>query len=194
MDLILQFWGGGCYLLNKIFFALAEGKREQLKRQLRIIGWALYILGVPAWVIILIDKHDWIAAAIEAGGLPAMLLGLINAYRNTNQSRSRFDTFVTFATYSALLFGIGYSLYDYGGITTLSQGLEIGVMIGFLLGSYLLAKKNPSGWLFFMLMNLSMASLMLLQNKLLLTIQQLISPCFVIYGFLMATRSSSRKH
>lgn len=192
MDLLLQFWGGGCYLLNKIFFALAEGKREQLKRRLRMTGWSLYILGVPAWVVILIGKHDWIAAAIEAGGLPAMLLGLLNACREPKNANSYLDRIVTATTYSALLFGIGYSLYDYGGITAVSQILEIGVMIGFLLGSYLLAKKNSSGWLFFMLMNLSMASLMLLQNRQLLTIQQLISLCFVIYGYSVAVKSSSR--
>ena len=76
MDIILQVWGGGFYLLNKIFFALAEGKSENTKRQLKIAGWTIYILGVPAWVIILISKHDWIAASIETGGVPSMLFGL----------------------------------------------------------------------------------------------------------------------
>ena len=81
------------------------------------------------------------------------------------------------------MLGVGYSIKDYGGITSLSQVLEIGVTVGFLLGSYLLAKNNRFGWLFFMLMNGSMASLMLLQNKPLLAIQQIASLCFVIYGF-----------
>jgi nicotinamide riboside transporter PnuC len=89
-----------------------------------------------------------------------------------------------------LVFGVGYSLYDYGGITSGSQVLEIGVMIGFLLGSYLLAKKNSYGWIFFMLMNVSMASLMLVQNKPLLSVQQLVSLCFVIYGFTVAVKTS----
>ena len=48
MDIILQAWGGGFYLLNKIFLALAEGKNENTKRQLKIAGWIIYILGVPA--------------------------------------------------------------------------------------------------------------------------------------------------
>ena len=43
MDIILQIWGGGFYLLNKIFFALAEGKKEKTKRHLKIIGWITYI-------------------------------------------------------------------------------------------------------------------------------------------------------
>ncbi len=192
MDLALQAWGGGLYLLNKIFFALAEGKQETLKRQLRMIGWCVYILGVPAWVIILVGKHDWIAAAIEAGGVPAMLLGLVHAYQHTNTPHKGLDRFATFFTYAALVVGVGYSFHDYGGITSGSQILEIGVMIGFLVGSYLLAKKVIYGWLFFMLMNCSMASLMLLQHKPLLTVQQLVSLCFVIYGFTVALKTSRR--
>ncbi len=190
MDLFLQVWGGGLYLLNKVFFAVAEGKGDDAKRRLRIIGWIVYLLGVPAWVIILIFKHDWIAASIEAGGIPAMFFGLYNVWQDTHRPHRGFDLLTSFLTYSALTFGVGYSLYDYGGLTTLSQTLEIGVMFGFLLGSYLLAKKQSSGWLFFMLMNGSMASLMFLQHKPLLAVQQLVSLCFVIYGFTLAYRSS----
>jgi hypothetical protein len=65
-------------------------------------------------------------------------------------------------------------------------------MIGFLIGSYLLAKSNVYGWLFFMLMNGSMASLMLIQHKPLLFGQQLVSLCFVIYGFTVSVKSSRR--
>jgi nicotinamide riboside transporter PnuC len=71
----------------------------------------------------------------------------------------------------------------------LTQILEIGVMIGFLLGSYLLAKNRSRGWLFFMLMNVSMGSLMLLQDKPILAFQQAVSLCFVVYGYLIARRS-----
>ena len=82
MDIILQSWGGGFYLLNKIFFALAEGKNHKTKRRLKIAGWTIYLIGVPAWVVILVGKHDWIAASIEAGGVPSMLFGLYTVYRN----------------------------------------------------------------------------------------------------------------
>lgn len=193
MDFALQVWGGGLYLLNKIFFALAEGKQESAKRRLRIVGWVVYILGVPAWVIILVGKHDWIAASIEAGGIPAMMFGLYNVYMNPETPNIIFDQFASFCTYSFLIIGICYSLFDYGGISTASQVLEMGVMVGFLVGSYLLAKKNLYGWLFFMLMNVSMASLMLLQNKPLLSVQQLVSLCFVIYGFMIALKTSRVK-
>lgn len=189
MDLALQAWGGGLYLLNKILFALAEGKQESVKRKLRIVGWVVYLLGVPAWVIILVGKHDWIAASIEAGGVPAMLFGLYYVYQNTDRPHKGFDLIASFFTYSSLLFGICYSVFDYGGIASVSQLLEIGVMIGFLMGSYLLAKKNYRGWLFFMLMNASMASLMFYQNKPLLAGQQLVSLCFVCYGFAVACRT-----
>ena len=190
MDLVLQIWGGLFYLTNKICFALAEGKEKNRKRQLKIIGWTIYILGVPAWVAILIIKHDWIAASIEAGGIPAMLLGLYNVYKNSEKPNSFFDIIASFFSYAFIIFGTSYSLYDYGGITSISQLLEIGVMIGFLLGSYHLAKNKAFGWLFFMIMNGSMGTLMIIQNKPILAIQQTVSLCVVVYGFITAIRVS----
>ena len=148
MDLILQIWGGSFYLTNKICFALAEDKKKSRKRQLKIVGWVLYILGVPAWVTILIIKHDWIAASIEIGGIPAMLFGLFNVYKYSEKPNRFFDIIASFFTYAFIIFGTSYSLYDFGGLTSISQLLEIGVMIGFLLGSYLLAKNKSYGWLF----------------------------------------------
>jgi hypothetical protein len=190
MDLVLQIWGGLFYLTNKICFALAEGKEKNRKRQLKIIGWTIYILGVPAWVAILIIKHDWIAASIEAGGIPAMLFGLYNVYKNSEKPNSFFNIIASFFSYAFIIFGTSYSLYDYGGITSISQLLEIGVMIGFLLGSYHLAKNKAFGWLFFMIMNGSMGTLMIIQNKPILAIQQTVSLCVVVYGFITAIRVS----
>lgn len=190
MDLLLQIWGGSFYLTNKVFFALAEGKNRYRKRQLKLFGWTIYILGVPAWVLILILKHDWIAASIEAGGLPAMLFGLYNVYMNRETPSRILDMVASFFTYSVILLGTGYSVHDYGGITSISQLLEIGVMVGFLLGSYLLAKSRSSGWLYFMLMNTSMGTLMLIQDKPILALQQAVSLCFVVYGFVSATKTA----
>jgi len=79
LDLLLQAWGGGFYLLNKICFALAAGRGGAGRRRLRFGGWLVYLLGVPAWVILLIDHQNWIAASIEAGGVPSMILGLLAA-------------------------------------------------------------------------------------------------------------------
>ena len=112
-----------------------------------------------------------------------MLLGLHTVYQNSNSPNRLFDKVASFFTYGSIALGVGYSLFDYGGITSFSQILEMGVMLGFLLGSYLLAKNNRTGWLFFMIMNGSMATLMLIQHKPLLAVQQIVSLSFVIYGF-----------
>lgn len=192
IDLLLQLWGGAFYLTNKILFALSEGKHGLAKKNLKIKGWVIYILGVPAWVIILISHQDWIAASIEAGGIPAMLLGLYNTYHDNKKPHLLFNRIVALCTYSSLAFGLSYSFIHHGGIVSISQVLELGVMLGFLLGSYSIAKNNPVGWLFFMLMNLSMAALMLLQEKPILMVQQLVSLCFVIYG-LKKSRSHSHQ-
>ncbi len=112
-----------------------------------------------------------------------MFLGLYTVYKSSKSPNTLFDKVASFFTYGSILLGVGYSLFDYGGITSFTQILEMGVMLGFLLGSYLLAKNNRTGWLFFMLMNGSMATLMFIQNKPLLTAQQIVSLFFVIYGF-----------
>jgi hypothetical protein len=89
MELLLQIWGGGCYLLNKIFLSRSEGKLDG--RTVRIWGWAVYLLGLPAWVIILVMKRDWMAATIEAGGAPAMLLGLMAAMKGLERAPQAAD-------------------------------------------------------------------------------------------------------
>ena len=77
MDVFLQVWGGLFYLANKGLFSVAETQHStQRQRRLKIIGWLVYILGVPPWVIILVGHDNWIAASIEAGGIPAMVFGL----------------------------------------------------------------------------------------------------------------------
>lgn len=189
MDLILQIWGGGFYLLNKIFLSLAEGKGQRTNRKLRIVGWIFYILGVPAWVVILTSKHNWIAASIEAGGIPAMLFGLLNVYQDKAAPNKALDAVTASFTYAFVMLGTSYSLYDYGGLVAVSQLLEISAMTGFLIGSYLLAKNDLNGWLLFMLMNGSMAALMHLQHKPILAVQQLVSLCFVAYGFMKAVKT-----
>lgn len=191
MDLLLQIWGGSFYLANKVLLACAEGRSAPVQRRLKIAGWSIFLLGVPAWVIILIGQHDWIAAAIEAGGIPAMLLGLYNTIQHPQQASRRLNRLVSLCIYVALAIGLTLSLIHHGGLTSLTQVLESGVMVGFLLGSYILAQGNPLGWLFFMLMNLSMAALMYLQAHPILMVQQLISLCFVLYGFIQASRLKS---
>jgi len=69
INLLLQIWAGIFYLFNKIFFSQAErSKNNNLKRNWRIWSWVVYLIGLPAWVIIFVTEHNWIAAAIETGG------------------------------------------------------------------------------------------------------------------------------
>jgi hypothetical protein len=193
MDLMLQVWGGSFFLVSKMLFALAEGKPINAKSRLKVIGWSIYILGVPAWVIILLGNHNWIAASIEAGGIPAMLLGLYLTYKHQQKPHESFSVLVIFCTYTCLAFGLMKSLAMNGAGLSITQIMELGVMAGFLLGNYYMAKSNPCGWLFFMLMNISMASLMYLQQNRILMAQQLLSLCFVCYGF-MKTRKPNIEH
>jgi hypothetical protein len=189
MDLFLQIWGGAGYLAAKILLSHAEGIKND--RAWRIAGWLSYVIGVPAWVILLAGKHDWLAAANEAGGAPALILGLVLAWKGREKAHPAVDLAVRIFTYLMIALGAGYSLYVFHGITAFTQVLEIGVTVGFLLGSYLLAKKKAAGWLLFMLMLTSTATLMFIQGKPVLVIQQTISLVFVINGFVRAVRAKA---
>ncbi|MGD9419258.1 MAG: hypothetical protein Q7R22_009955 [Verrucomicrobiota bacterium JB025] len=182
MDLVLQIWGGSCYLVNKILFAFG-GKSGRRARSYQIAAWSIYIAGVPAWVIILVGHHHWIAASVEAGGLPSMLLGLYHAVKGDRVRHRAIGILVAFLTYASLVFGAACTFMTSGGVFGVTHILEIGVMLGFLLGSYQMAKGSNWGWYFFMLMNVSMATLMFLQMKPILMVQQLLSLAFVVIGF-----------
>jgi len=188
IDLFLQIWGGVFYLLAKILLAFAEGMNNG--RKLRIIGWFSYLFGIPAWVILLAGKNNWVVAAIDLGTVPSMILGIVTAWKQNIQVNKKFDIFVKVFTFFMIIVGVSYSVYYFHGITTFSQVLEILVTFGFLLGSYLLAKNNPNGWLLFALMCTCMGTLMLIQDKPLLAFQQGISLIVIIVGYIKAIQKA----
>ena len=178
--LLLQIWGGLFYLLNKVFFSKAERSKNNLEKQKsRFWAWTFYLVGVPAWVIILISGRNWIAAAIETGGAPAMLVGLINARRGKGHAPLWLDHFAKLA----LVIGLGLSLYDFGGLTTINQLLEMGMASGFLMGTYMLSKENSHGYFWLMLGNITCAWLMGIQTHWLLLVEQTISLGFVFDAY-----------
>jgi hypothetical protein len=182
LDLVLQLWGGTGYLAAKILLSYAEGLARD--RKWRIAGWTAYLAGLPAWVVRLSVHKDWIAAAIEAGGAPSLVLGLVLAVKRIDHAPKALDRCVSAFIYIMIVFGISYSLYLFKGITALSQILEFGVTIGFLIGTYLLARKKSTGWLFYALMLISMGVLMLIQGKIILVFQQAISLVVAVFGFI----------
>ena len=189
-NLLLQVWGGLFYLLNKVFFSRAErSKNNQGKQKSLFRAWAFYLIGVPAWVIILISGRNWIAAAIETGGAPAMLVGLINAQQGKKQAPLWLDHFAKLS----LAIGLGLSLYDFGGLTTLSQLLELGMAAGFLMGTYLLSKGKPYGYFWLMLGNITCAWLMGIQAHWLLLAEQIISLGFVFDAYWVQRRKLNIK-
>lgn len=189
MQLFLQIWGGFFYLGNKVLLSISEGHAQN--RRLRIGGWLFYLLGLPAWIIIFILERNWITAAIEAGSVPSMVFGLLVAWRGAGAAQKTiWARLSAWFAYALIPFGIGYSLYDYGGLVSITQLLEMGIVAGFLGGTYLLAKQNRRGWLLFMLMNASTALLMFVQENFIMAAQQVISLFFVLYGYVRSGKSA----
>lgn len=179
MDIFLQMWGGIFYLLAKVFLSYSEGKENY---KWRICGWLAYLAGIPAWIVVLAQNHNWIAMTIELGGAPAMIFGIITTIQKPNYF-PKIDIVVKIFVWVLVIIGIVYSVYESHGIILLSQTLECGVTIGYLGGTYLLAKRNRDGWLFFALMNVSMGTLMTIQNKWIFVVLQIVSLYYVFRGF-----------
>lgn len=187
LSIIMQVWGGIFYLLNKIFFCISE-HNPQKRKTWRVCSWIVYLIGLPAWVIIFIWEHNWIAASIETGGVPSMALGLIIALRGKGKE----PKWLNFIAIVAIVSGITYSLYDFGGITTINQVLELGIVVGFLTGTYMLAKERPIGYLWFLLMNSSNSVLMYIQDYRMLCLQQVISFIIVFDAYRIQKKNVGR--
>ena len=104
-----------------------------------------------------------------------MLVGLIIAWRGHGHEPKWLD----YIARLSVLAGMGLSLYEFGGIKTVNQWLELGIAAGFLMGTYTLAKDKAHGYFWLMLGNVSCASLMGIEGYYILMIQQLVSLLFV---------------
>jgi hypothetical protein len=187
---ILQIWGGVFYLLNKIFLAFAEKSegRNPTDKRWRIWAWVVYLIGTPPWVAIFVMKRNWIAAALEVGGIPAMILGLIIALRGKGKE----PQWLHWIAIGAIALGLGYSLYDFGGFKTLNQTLELAIVSGLLVGTYLLAEEQPSGYLWFIFMCSANTVLMWRHQYPWLVAQQIVSLAFIGYAYYVQKQKVKR--
>ncbi|MBT4849758.1 hypothetical protein HON36_02815 [Candidatus Parcubacteria bacterium] len=174
---LATWWAGGFYLLNKIFFSQAERcKVDSKKRVLKIFGWAVYLVGLPAWCYLFYWRKDSIAFYVEISGAVIMILGLIVAWIGIKKTPKWFVVI----GFVAVGIGMKYSFQDFGIMQETKQWLELGISIGFLAGTLLLALERRSGYLWFVFMNISCALLMGIEHKsVVLTVQQIVSLYFV---------------
>lgn len=190
----LQWLGGVFYLLNKLFLAFAERAmqhgNDRANRRWRIYSWVAYLFGLPPWVILFALKRDWIAASVETSGLPAMMLGLVLALKGRKAKTPRWLDWLAKA---AIMGGFAYSLWDFGGLKTWSQLVEIGLVLGFLVGTYLIALEKASGYLWYVLMHVACGYLMLIQDLPWLFAQQLLSLVFIADAFITTQRQKRGK-
>ena len=185
METLFQVWGGFFYLLSKIFFSRAERSKEKDARKvLRAFAWITYLIGLPAIVLLFILNSNWIAMSVEAAGGVSMVFGLLTAIVGINKT----PKWLNWLALVAALAGGAYSFYDFHGITTYTQLLEIGTVIGFLSGTYLLARDDSRGYVGFILMNVSTFGLFFIQDCQIMAVQQVISLGFVIDAFVMNMR------
>lgn len=172
------------YLLQKVFLWMAEvaddRNDEVIERRWRIAAWAVYMVGLPPWVIIFISERNWIAGLVEASGFPAMVLGLAIAIRGTKE---KLPPWIFEITIASALCGFAASFWDFKGINTINQWLEIGLVLGYLVGTYQLALENAGGYLWYVLMHVSCGWLMWIQHSPWLCAQQVASLGFIVAAY-----------
>ena len=116
LNLLLQLWGGAFYLLNKLFFSRAErAVRVQTRQRWLTIAWSCYLIGLPPWVFIFITERNWIAAAVETSGVPAMIMGLIAARKQVRISADH--AWLDHLAKLTVVVGLGLSFYDFGAFS-----------------------------------------------------------------------------
>lgn len=189
MSVLMQLIGGIFFLLNKIFFSVGERARLNKRsdpQTWRVWAWICYIIGLFPWVIIFFWEKNWIAASVELSGLPSMVMGLIIALQAGDSKKAP-----RWLDRLAMIFipiGIAFSLWDFGGFTALTQWLELGLVVGYVIGTYQLAKQNAQGYLWFVLMHVCCGYLMWVQSYGWLTLQQAISLVFIADAYVMSRR------
>ncbi|MEP1035524.1 hypothetical protein [Ekhidna sp.] len=189
ISILLQTWGGLGYLLNKVLFSRAErSSNSKTKKNYRIWSWIAYLSALPAWIIVFISEDNWIAAAVEFGGAPSMIMGLLIALKGNGKQTKYVNHFAKVF----VLLGLCLSLNKTGGLFQLTQLIELGIACGFLLGTYFLAKDALSGYLWLVLGNISCAILMGLEEFYILMSQQIISLLFVLDAYFVRRRNLNR--
>jgi hypothetical protein len=87
METFLQIWGGVGYFFAKVLLVRAEFVADG--RKLRLSGWSLYLLGLPAWVILLVSKQKNIKDAKCKNDNPGSFCGKEKSRRKRRGIRIR---------------------------------------------------------------------------------------------------------
>ncbi len=185
---LLQLAAGGFYFLNKAFLLSKLIVRDSKKRLQNILASVIYPFGLPFWIIIFNLEKDYIALSLEAGGIFSMILGIYTSIKGKSQKTKIFEKGCLVITILFILFGAIESINEYGGIKTLTQILEISIVTGFLVGTYYMAIQSKKVYFYFMFMNLSCATLMLIQGNPLLFWFQLASLVWMGMGYIITKK------
>lgn len=188
---MLQIWGGAGYFLARFLLFRAEFVKND--RALRLAGWIIYLLALPAWAVLLAGSKNWIACAIEIAVIPVILLGIVCAARQNYRPNRIIDRIIKLFACVMITAGIACSVYTFKGVKTVSQILELTLIFGYLAGNYLLAQRNPFAYLMFMLRPVCMGLLMYVEAKPLLSLQQAISLAPALLSFIRVMKKTKGK-
>ncbi len=172
---VLQVFGGGFYLLSKVFLSLA-GESLLLRR----IGWSVYIAGVPFWMMLLWIKSDYIVLGLEFGGGLILVYALIKTFQKEVKGTTKLDIAANGLCVILFFVALYYTLGTKG--FGFHPFLEVVIAFSFAISIMMLAKKDDRGWYVMLLLHVATGTLMYRQDVWLLAIQQAISGCFALWA------------
>lgn len=181
----LSLWGGGFYLLNKVFLNLMERARPnnvQAYWLFRQFAWIVYLIGLPFIVFMFFREKNWIFGMIELGGAPAMAYGILAAF-----SKKKGPAWLDHLALAAIPVGLVLSFLNFREARTFA--LEVLGSAGFLVGTYLLSKDRKGGYWWFTLMNLATGWLLYIENYPLFVPQQIFSVLLVLDAMRIRNRN-----
>lgn len=189
MYILCEWLAGLFYLYQKIGLAAAEKvELSKTKRLVLISAWAIYILGLPLWLVVFYHNDNFIAGAIEFSGLPAMTLGLVNAIKKQDKKAPRWLLTLSFIF---MVVGSLLSFHVLGTLTSVKQLLEFTLSVTFLVGTFRLSLKpnRRDGYLWYIVMHSSCAALMYIQHSPHLFWMQIVSIIFIVYAYFKSRKA-----
>ncbi|MBI5414286.1 hypothetical protein HZA38_02110 [Candidatus Peregrinibacteria bacterium] len=167
--------GGFLYFLSKVFLSYVG---ESDKKKIRI-GWIVYLLGVPSWVIILWHYQSYIFCGTELAGGIVIFRGLISSFQE--KKKTEFDSIDIGICVLVFLITLWHTVQTVG-FESIVPYLEVIIAVGFPLGGYLRRKENIFCWYAFTAMHLAAMPILWEKGRMLLWTLQALSVFFALRG------------
>jgi hypothetical protein len=127
-----------------------------------ISGWPVKIVGGIAWIIFLLQNHNYIFGVVTIVVVMAMVYGFYKWETGKFNKRTKLDIFFEILAVTVAIFMI--TKFIISGVYQLTSVFETLIVIFEILGTVLLARKKLTGWYSYIVMSLLASILVIFIN------------------------------